>query len=130
MRKIDEINSYLNINSHKEKEQLLKNIMKIFNISNKTAELYYYKWKKDFMNTKTCISENKENKKVKIMSKLKIKKLEIEGEFGNYIKEGNKVVAGEVIFNSLEDIEEYEKKEIELFNKKIQEIREVYKIGQ
>lgn len=130
MRKIDEINSYLNINSHKEKEQLLKNIMKIFNISNKTAELYYYKWKKDFMNTKTCISENKEDKKVKIMSKLKIKKLEIEGEFGNYIKEGNKVVAGEVIFNSLEDIEEYEKKEIELFNKKIQEIREVYKIGQ
>ncbi|MBD7914227.1 hypothetical protein H9660_03620 [Clostridium sp. Sa3CUN1] len=130
MRKIDEINSYLNINSHKEKEELLKNIMKIFNISNKTAELYYYKWKKDFMNTKTCISENKEDKKVKIMSKLKIKKLEIEGEFGNYIKEGNKVVAGEVIFNSLEDIEEYEKKEIELFNKKIQEIREVYKIGQ
>lgn len=141
MRKIEEINSYLNINSHKEKEQLLSSIMKIFNISYKTAQLYYYKWKKEFMNTKTCIPEDEfkkvdsknidRNESIELnrIRKLKINKVVIEGEFGHYIKEGNKVIAGEVIFNSLEEVEEYEKKEIELFNKKIQEIKDVYRIG-
>ena len=68
-------------------------------------------------------------KEEKEMSKLKIKKVELEGEFGSYIREGNKVVAGEITFNSLEELEEYQRKEIELFNKRMEEIREVYKIG-
>lgn len=70
-----------------------------------------------------------ENKEEKTISKLKIKKVELEGEFGSYIREGNKVIAGEITFNSLEELEEYQRKEIELFNKRMEEIREVYKIG-
>lgn len=70
-----------------------------------------------------------EVKEEKEMSKLKIKKVELEGEFGSYIREGNKVVAGEITFNSLEELEEYHRKEIELFNRRMEEIREVYKIG-
>lgn len=70
--------------------------------------------------------EVKEEKKV---SKLKFRRVEIDGEFGSYVKEGNKVVAGEITFNSLEELEEYQRKEIELFNKRMEEIREVYKIG-
>ncbi|MBS5305764.1 hypothetical protein [Clostridium sp.] len=70
-----------------------------------------------------------ENKEEKAISKLKIKKVELEGEFGSYIREGNKVIAGEITFNSLEELEEYQRKEIELFNKRMEEIREVYKIG-
>lgn len=65
----------------------------------------------------------------KVMSKLKIKKVELEGEFGSYIREGNKVIAGEITFNSLEELEEYQRKEIELFNRRMEEIREVYKVG-
>lgn len=76
------------------------------------------------------IEESKEEvKEEKVMSKLKIKKVELEGEFGSYIREGNKVIAGEITFNSLEELEEYQRKEIELFNRRMEEIREVYKVG-
>lgn len=76
------------------------------------------------------IEESKEEvKEEKAMSKLKIKKVELEGEFGSYIREGNKVIAGEITFNSLEELEEYQRKEIELFNRRMEEIREVYKVG-
>ncbi|MDU7243242.1 hypothetical protein [Clostridium sp.] len=70
------------------------------------------------------IEEVKENKS---MPKLKVMKVELEGEFGSYIREGNKVTAGEITFNSLQDLEEYKKREIELFNLKMQEIEAVYK---
>ncbi|MGG7058728.1 hypothetical protein ACQPUZ_10560 [Clostridium tertium] len=74
--------------------------------------------------------ESKEEVKgEKAMSKLKIKKVELEGEFGSYIREGNKVIAGEITFNSLEELEEYQRKEIEIFNRRMEEIREVYKVG-
>lgn len=76
------------------------------------------------------VEESKEEvKEEKGMSKLKIKKVELEGEFGSYIREGNKVIAGEITFNSLEELEEYQRKEIELFNRRMEEIREVYKVG-
>ena len=76
------------------------------------------------------IEESKEEiKEEKIMSKLKVKRIELEGEFGSYIREGDKVTAGEITFNSLEELEEYKKKEIELFNRRMEEIKEVYKIG-
>ncbi|MDB1924080.1 hypothetical protein PMY56_13535 [Clostridium tertium] len=68
-----------------------------------------------------------EVKEEKSMCKLKIKKLELEGEYGSYIREGNKVTAGEITFNSLQELEEYKKREIELFNLKMQEIEAVYK---
>ena len=67
-------------------------------------------------------------KEEKPISKLVIKKVELAGEFGTYTKEGNKVVAGEMTFNNLEELEEYRRKEIDLFNRKMEELREVYKI--
>lgn len=66
------------------------------------------------------------NKEEKEVSKLKIKKIELEGEFGNYIKEGNKVIVGEITFNNFEELQEYKKKEIELFNLRMKEIEDVY----
>ena len=76
------------------------------------------------------VEESKEEvKEEKTMSKLKVKRIELEGEFGSYIREGDKVTAGEITFNSLEELEEYKKKEIELFNRRMEEIKEVYKIG-
>ena len=64
----------------------------------------------------------------KKMSKLKVKRIEVDGEFGSYVREGNKVVAGDITFNSLEEAEDHYKREIEILNNKIQEIKEVYKI--
>lgn len=72
------------------------------------------------------VEEIKEAKEEPVMSKLKIKKVELEGEYGNYIKEGNKVIAGEMTFNSLKELEVYKKKEIELFNLRMKEIENVY----
>ena len=71
--------------------------------------------------------EIEEVKEYNSMPKLKVKKVELEGEFGSYIREGNKVTAGEITFNSLQDLEEYKRREIELFNLKMQEIEAVYK---
>lgn len=71
--------------------------------------------------------EIEEVKEDNSMPKLKVMKVELEGEFGSYIREGDKVTAGEITFNSLQDLEEYKKREIELFNLKMQEIEAVYK---
>ncbi|MGG7215319.1 hypothetical protein ACQPUY_17200 [Clostridium nigeriense] len=164
MKKIDEIYKYLNRNSSREKNQLLKNIAKKFELSNEDAEKYYNSWKKEYMKPSNISTRKEDAKKIakevarqiekelekedhiadvgqvveeskeevkgeKAMSKLKIKKVELEGEFGSYIREGNKVIAGEITFNSLEELEEYQRKEIELFNRRMEEIREVYKVG-
>lgn len=72
--------------------------------------------------------EIQEIKGVNIM-KLKIKKVELEGEFGSYIKEGDKVISGEMVFNSLEEVEEYQRKEIELFNRRMEELKACYSIS-
>lgn len=66
------------------------------------------------------------SKEEKEVSKLKIRRIELEGEFGTYTKEGNKVVAGEITFNNFEELQEYKKKEIELFNLRMKEIEDVY----
>ena len=59
-------------------------------------------------------------------STLKIKRVELTGEYGEYIKEGNVVQAGEITFNSLEELKEYKDREIANFLAKIKEIEEVY----
>lgn len=169
MKKIDEIKNYLTENAERTKEYLLERLMKNFEISRKSAETYYYIWKKEYMESSETKNRREEAKKVaeevirqteKALSeaslinnkkdettkddeviksetvvintnthKFKIKKIELKGNFGEYIKEGDKVIVGEITFNSLEDVEEYYKKEIELFNKRIEEIREVYKFS-
>ena len=48
------------------------------------------------------------------MSKLKVVKkvMEVEGEFGKYVIDGNVITKGEEKFNGVADIEKYEKAEI------------------
>lgn len=67
-------------------------------------------------------------KEEKKMSKLKVKRIEVDGEFGSYVREGDKVLAGDITFNSLEEAENYYKKEIEILTNKIAEVKEVYSI--
>lgn len=51
MGKIDEINNYLTNNSSRTRDNLISNLVKKFEISKKSAETYYYSWKKEFMKT-------------------------------------------------------------------------------
>ena len=69
-----------------------------------------------------------EVKEKKSMSRLKFRRIEVDGEFGSYVREGNKVVAGDITFNSLDEAENYYKKEIEVLTNKIEEVKEVYSI--
>lgn len=51
MGKIEEINNYLTNNSSRTRDNLISNLVKKFEISKKSAETYYYSWKKEFMKT-------------------------------------------------------------------------------
>lgn len=55
MKKIDEMYKYLNENGGKDKDYLVKHLVKEFGISKKSTETYYYRWKKEFMKTSKCV---------------------------------------------------------------------------
>lgn len=74
--------------------------------------------------------ENTEDKNITVgpLPKLKIKTAIIQGEYGEYTIEGNTIKVGEEIFKDLTEVTQYEEKEIEKFKKKIEEIRNVFKM--
>lgn len=55
MGKIDEINKYLTENQGRAKSYLIPKLIDKFNISKRSADTYYYKWKKEYMNTSKCV---------------------------------------------------------------------------
>lgn len=149
MRKIDEIYKFINENSERDKDTIIKKALKKFNVSQASAQAYYYMWKKEFMKGANCVPKKLktnlqskqgipvETKKEKLKEEaievinddLKVKKGTIvKGKYGIYIKEKNQVTSGEVIFKTAEDIEEYRKKEITLFYKRLSEIMDVMKL--
>lgn len=76
------------------------------------------------------IDEGKEEKTMNNTSKLKIKRMEIEGENGTYLVEDGKVKLtgdGQVIeFKNKDELEKYRKEEMERFERRIAEFREVF----
>lgn len=138
MRKIDEIYKYINENSERDKDTIIKKVLKKFNVSQASAQAYYYMWKKEFMKSANCVpKKTKENLQTKQETHKKPEKEEaksnlrlengkvIKCKYGVYIKEGKKVIAGEEVFKSVEDLEAYKKKEIALFYKRLSEIMDV-----
>lgn len=71
MKKIDEINNYLTDNSSKSRDRLIDSLIKKFEISKKSAEDYYYNWKKEFMKFN---SENEKDYIAKVSKKAEEKK--------------------------------------------------------
>lgn len=148
MKKIDEIYMFINQNSEWNKETIIKKVLQKFNISQATAQAYYYMWKKEYMKGANCVPKGnskikqeqkqkagpkdgklKEKNKEVINDGLKIKEgIIIKGKYGTYIKEKNKVTVGDVTFKSVEDVEEYKKKEITLFYKRLAEVIDVMKL--
>lgn len=74
--------------------------------------------------------ENTEDKNITggPLPKLKIKTAIIQGEYGEYTIDENTIKVGEEIFKDLIEVTQYEEKEIEKFKKKIEEIRNVFKM--
>lgn len=137
MKKIDEICEYINKKSGLDKEIIIPRVAKKYKVSPESARIYYYKWKKTYMKGANCVPK-KTNLQIKQVAKedhkkekvnnygLKIEEATvIKGEYGIYIKDKNKVIAGDIIFKDAEDIEEYRKKEIDLFYKRLSEIMDV-----
>lgn len=153
MSKMDDIKQYLNKNEWKEKQVLINDICKNFNVKANTAEKYYYEWKKEFTGSNNCIpiEENKiipkqQDLKEKIIikhdvrpmdidkeevfkkSKLKIVKANLIGEYGEYQITEDGVKVGEELFKSEDDLEVYRKAQIRNFYLMISEITEVLKM--
>lgn len=55
MGKIDEINKYLTDNQCRAKSYLIPKLVEKFGITKRSADTYYYKWKKEYMNTSKCV---------------------------------------------------------------------------
>jgi poly(A) polymerase Pap1 len=152
MKKIDEMYKYLNENGGRDKDHLVKHLVKEFGISKKSAETYYYRWKKEFMKTSKCVPKDlvkkinnkdvdevkekaREVEKINIdyepkekKSNLQVTSMTIKGQYADYIKDGDKVICGNETFYSIEDLEEYKKKEIANFYARLGEILEVFEL--
>lgn len=99
---------------------------------NKDEGLEYLEYKeipKDIKIEDKIIAISKEEvKEVKKVSKLKVikKEIELEGEYGAYrVSDGMAINHKNEVFKSLEDVEKYEKAEIERFARKMSELKEV-----
>lgn len=61
-------------------------------------------------------------------SNLEVTSMTIKGQYADYIRDGDKVICGEEVFYSIDDLEEYKKKEIANFYARLGEIYEVFEL--
>lgn len=137
----DKAIEYFNNNKEKSKEEIINNLVEELNSKKETIERYYRTWLKE--NAGISINEDKKKQSIinedferevqdminsskgeKEMSKFKILKkvvvLDLEGEYGQYHIENNKVNFNDVEYVNAEDIEsEFKAKEEELTNRLI-----------
>lgn len=153
--KVDTLNTeskakiFFNENKDKDRKQLIKECADRLNVKESTIERYYSNWKKESEEKKkqSIINEDFErevqdminsSKGEKEMSKFKILKkvvvLDLEGEYGQYHIENNKVNFNDVEYVNAEDIEsEFKAKEEELtkqlidLRKQKEELKQVMK---
>lgn len=142
MKKIDEIYKFINENAEYRKETIIKKVVKRFEVSPASAQSYYYKWKKEFMKGANCVPKNTNNSQLEQKEDPKNEKLIevtnndlkieqatfIKGKYGLYIKQGKKVIAGDEVFRSIEDLEAYKKKEVALFYARLSEIHDIFEL--
>ena len=153
--KVDTLNTeskakiFFDENKDKDRKQLIKECAAKLNVKESTIERYYSNWKKESEEKKkqSIINEDFErevqdminsSKGEKEMSKFKILKkvvvLDLEGEYGQYHIENNKVNFNDVEYANAEDVESsFKAKEEELTNRLIalrkqkEELKEVMK---
>ncbi|WP_297428717.1 hypothetical protein [Clostridium sp.] len=150
---LEEIKDYLNIHgTAKSKEVSIKERCEKFEVKEKTAELYYYKWKKEFTGSNNCVPkeekkfeslQKQEESKEKVIiphdvkpinadeqevfkkSKLKIISGKVSGVHGEYEVVDGGVKVGEKIIKNEDDLENFRKEEIRQFYLILGEVTEV-----
>lgn len=151
MTKEEQVFKYFTNNSKKSKEKLIKEVTKKFNIAESSANVYYYRWKSEYMETDNCIPKKekeieikekpKEKAQIKIphditpidTSKLDVFKKPkitiIQGKVDykgkEFLIKDGALVVGEETFKNIDDLEEYKKKQIKEFYMQIGEIADV-----
>lgn len=128
MSKYEMLKMFFDRNESFSKEESMKKASKKFNIKENTAQTYYYRWKKEFMNTGKCVpkEEKKEVIRTREGNELKIQHFKaIKGKHGIYIKEDGTVRCGEEVFRNEKELEAYKKREIKNFYEKLSEILDV-----
>lgn len=139
---------YFNDNTEKNKEKLIKEVSKKFNIAESSANIYYYRWKSEFMGTENCVPKEvkkiekpklKEKQEIKVphdvvpidtnkeikKSNLRIKSGIIEGKYVDYQIINGTVKVGQEVFKNENDIERYRKEQLQQFYTQLGEIQEV-----
>lgn len=114
---------------NKEKDAVIKNC------DDQTKEALKYIFKEDGQaveaNKVAANNVTTENKEEKCMSKLKVKSMVVEGENGVYkVCENGVELQGEdlISFSSMDELEKYRKEELEKFENRVSEFREVFKM--
>lgn len=104
MINIEQAIKYLNKNSNKDKEYLIKQLILKFKYTIKKAKEVYYFWKTKFMKSIKCIPTQV---KVPIHNMFGANKNIVVGLYGTYKILDNCIVAGDHFFNSIDEIEKY-----------------------
>lgn len=104
MERISNIFDYLNKNTDKEKDILIKLMIDKFKYTKEKARNLYYTWKVLFMNSYECIP--KECKQMK-KNRFTIKGDIVKGKYGEYKLLDSCLVVGNHFFNSINEIEKY-----------------------
>lgn len=152
MSKINEIKKYLSENDGKDKEILIKEISKKFITTEKSAEIYYYQWKKEFTGSNKCVpkeekkveAELKEAPKEKVMilhdikpinadkeevfknkPKIKIITAKLQGQCGEYMVTDGGIKIGDVLIKNEKELEEYKREELKQFYMMLGEVSEI-----
>ena len=150
MTKKDEINKYFSENDGKDKEIVIKELSKKFNIAETSATTFYYRWKRQFTGSNNCVPKKekkiekprpKEKIEIKVphytkpidvskeevfkKSNLRIKSGIVEGKYVDYEIVDGTVKVGQEVFKNENDIERYRKEQLIQFYEQIGEIAEV-----
>lgn len=154
MTKEEQIFKYLSQNNGEEREKLIKEISKTYNVATSTATTHYYAWKRKFMGNSNCVPKEEKNIEIKEKPKEKAEvkiphdinpidtsKLDVfkkpkltvmEGKVyykgKEFLIKDGAVVLGEEKFKNKDELEEYRKRQIKEFYSQISEIADVLEV--
>lgn len=118
MSKLAEIKEYLSKNQNKDREKLIKYICNNWNVTEKSANIYFSQWKREFLNTKNIRNPAKE----RVFKQFKETGKVVSGDLGDYIVVNKSVVYDDTVFRNEKDVEKYKQKQLKRFYGQLGEI--------
>lgn len=118
MSKLSEIKEYLSKNQNKDREKLIKYICNQWNVTEKSANIYFCQWKREFLNTNNIRNPAKE----RVFKQFKETGKVVLGDLGDYIVVNKSVVYDDTVFRNEKDVEKYKQKQLKRFYGQLGEI--------